>query len=174
MSREIRNLLAPVPEILREAGHTQRAEAMEAVLAPGGWRQLQAESGEGVFTTNVPLTIRESLRDAIKDASEKSPKTSNLSALVAEGYQKVLDGSWMPPKPAGPQRLAAGDRRVVLNVTLDNALRVRLRGQFDRLKQELGYKVTEGGTAVAYLRHRLSITDEVLAEYVQRLAESAE
>lgn len=174
MSREIRELLTPAPQILREAGHPRIAEAVEAVLAPGGWQELQAEGGEGVFTTNVPLTIRASLRDAIKDASKRSLKTRNLSALVSEGYGKVLEGSWMPPAPSRPQRMAPGDSRVVLNVTLDDKLRKDLRAQFGRLQEELGYKVTEGGTAVAYLRHRLSITDEVLAEYVQRLAESAE
>jgi hypothetical protein len=162
-----RELLTPVPQILREAGHPERAEALEAVLAPGGWKALQQE---GVFTTNVPLTIRASLRKAIEEASEKSPKTQNLSRLVAEGYEAVLDGSWVPPKALGPRPMAPGDSRVVLNVTLDDALRRRLRGEFARLKDELGYKVTEGGTAVAYLRHRLGITDEVLDSYVKRLA----
>jgi hypothetical protein len=164
---EIRELLTPVPQILREAGHLERAEAMEAVLAPGGWKELQQE---GVFTTNVPLSIRLSLRKAIEDASRKSPKTRNLSRLVAQGYEAVLDGSWEPPAPAGPQPMAPGDSRVILNVTLENALRERLRGEFDPLKERLGYKVTEGGTAVAYLRHRLGITDEVLDSYVKRLA----
>jgi hypothetical protein len=164
---EIRELLTPVPQILREAGHLERAEAMEAVLAPGGWKELQQE---GVFTTNVPLSIRASLRKAIEETSKKSPKTRNLSRLVAQGYEAVLDGSWVPPKASGPQPMAPGDSRVILNVVLDDALRRRLRREFDRLRGELGYKVTEGGTAVAYLRHRLGITDEVLDSYVKRLA----
>lgn len=170
MSRAIRELLTPAPQILREAGQPEMAKAMEAVLAPGGWKHLQADREEGVFTTNVPLTIRVSLRDAIKDASEKDPETMNLSRVVAEGYEKVLAGEWMPPAPGRPQRLAPGDSRAVLNVTLDDSLRHRLRTQFPRLKEQLGYKVTEGGTAVAYLRHRLGVTDDVLAEYVKRLA----
>jgi hypothetical protein len=140
-----RELLTPVPQILREAGHPERAEALEAVLAPGGWK-------------------------ALEEASEKSPKTQNLSRLVAEGYEAVLDGSWEPPAPAGPRPMAPGDSRVILNVTLENALRERLRAEFGPLKDRLGYKVTEGGTAVAYLRHRLGITDEVLDSYVKRLA----
>ncbi|MFF4527041.1 hypothetical protein [Streptomyces bluensis] len=125
--------------------------AVDAVLKPGGWTQLRED--EGVFTTNLPLTTRASVRDALTKAADM--KRESLSSLVTEGYQKVLAGEWMPPKPTRAGRHDPSDARAVLNVTVEDALRRDLRESFPRLMEDLGYRVTEGGTALAYLRHAL-------------------
>jgi hypothetical protein len=99
------------------------------------------------------LTTRASLRDALKTAAEKRRKT--LTSVVTKGFRDVLavDGTWTPPEPVKTEKIPASDRRVVLNVTIDDQLRKELRDALPRLSEELGYKVTEGGIAMAYLRH---------------------
>jgi hypothetical protein len=138
------------------------AAAVDAVLEPGGWTQLR--EAEGVFTTNLPITTRASVRDALKEAAKA--KRKSLTALVAEGHREVLAGTWTPPKPRRVVRRGesvANDPRVVLNVTVEDVLRQKLCGQLPSLEKELGYKVTEGGIALAYLRHRLGFVDQATA-----------
>lgn len=168
-TRELRETLAPAAPFLREHGKDEWADALESILAPGGWTHLRET--EGAFTENVPLTIRRSLRNALEDAAQKATKKQSLSSIVTEGIQRTLAGSWEPPAPAGRTAMAPGDKRVVLNVTVENSLLEQLRGgRMAALGAELGYTVTVSGISVAYLREKLGITDEVLAAYVKRLA----
>lgn len=125
------------------------AAAVDAILDPGGWTQIREE--EGAFTTNVPLTTRASVRDAIKKAAEKRRPRKTLSALVTEGFRKVLAGDWEPPQRGKASRIPAGDKRVVLNVTIEDALRQELSKALPALSERLGYPVTEGGIAMSYL-----------------------
>jgi hypothetical protein len=138
------------------------AAAVDAVLEPGGWTQLR--EAEGVFTTNLPITTRASVRDALKEAAKA--KRKSLTALVTEGHREVLAGTWDPPQSRRVVRRgesAANDPRVVLNVTVEDALRQQLRDRLPSLKDKLGYPVSEGGIALAYLRHRLGFVDEATA-----------
>ncbi len=138
------------------------AAAVDAVLEPGGWTQLR--ESEGVFTTNLPIRTLASVRQALKEAARVQRKS--LTALVTEGHREVLAGTWTPPQPRRVVRRGesvATDPHVNLNVTVDDALRRELRGRLPGLEKELGYKVTEGGTALAYLRHRLGLVDQVPA-----------
>lgn len=138
------------------------AAAVDAVLEPGGWTQLR--EAEGVFTTNLSITTRASVRDALKEAAKATRKS--LTALVTEGHREVLAGTWKPPQSRRADRRGksvANDPRVVLNVTVEDALRQELRSQLPRLERELGYTVTEGGIALAYLRHRLKLVDQATA-----------
>ncbi len=131
------------------------AAAVDAILEPGGWTQIRED--EGTFTTNLPLTTRASVRDALKKAAQMKRKT--LTALVTEGHREILAGTWTPPASRRVVRRgesAANDRRAVLNVTVDDALRRELRKRLPSLSDELGYTVTEGGSALAYLRYRLA------------------
>lgn len=127
------------------------AAAVDAILEPGGWTQIREE--EGAFTTNLPLTTRASLRDALKTAAKQRRKT--LTSVVTEGFRDVLavNGTWTPPQPGKTGKIPAGDHRAVLNVTINDQLRRELRAALPQLSEELGYKVTEGGIAIAYLRH---------------------
>ncbi|MFJ7297576.1 hypothetical protein [Streptomyces collinus] len=138
------------------------AAAVDAVMEPGGWTQLR--EAEGVYTTNLPITTRASVRDALKKAAKA--KRKSLTALVTEGHREVLAGTWTPPQSRRVVRRgesAAKDARVVLNVTVEDALRQELRKRLASLSDELGYTVTEGGIALAYLKHKLGIVDEALA-----------
>ncbi|MEW2402100.1 hypothetical protein [Streptomyces sp. NPDC046862] len=125
--------------------------AVDSILQPGGWTQLRED--EGAFTTNLPLTTRASERDALTKAADMKRRT--LSSLVTEGFRKVLAGEWMPPKTTRAGRHDPSDARVVLNVTVEDAVRQQLRDNFSRLAEGLGYRVTEGGTALAFLRYEL-------------------
>lgn len=170
-TREVREILAPTVPFLREQGKAEEADALESVLAPGGWTYLR--ESEGVFTENVPLTIRRSLRTALEDASRQEAKqgrVKSFSAIVTEGVQKTLDGSWTPPEPAGRTAMAPGDKRAVMNVVVAHSLLEELRGRLAGLGDGLGYTVTVSGIAIAYLRETLGVTDDVLAAYVKRLA----
>ncbi|MFE1451909.1 hypothetical protein [Streptomyces olivaceoviridis] len=166
--RELLDTLTPAVPFLREHGKGEWADALESVLAPGGWTHLR--EAEGAFTENVPLTIRRSLRDALEEAAAKSSKIQSLSAIVTEGCQRVLDGAWTPPRPAGRTAMASGDSRSVLNVTVDHDVLEQLRERLGSLGSQLGYRVTVSGIAIAYLREKLGVTDEVLASHVKRLA----
>jgi hypothetical protein len=125
--------------------------AVDAILKPGGWTQLRED--EGVFTTNLPLTTRKSLRDALKKAAER--KRESLTGVVTQGFGEVLAGTWTPPERGKSSPMAAGDSRAVLNVTIEDALRKKIQRALPRLSEELGYKVTEGGIAMSYLLKEL-------------------
>ena len=45
MARAIRNELKTAANHLRRDGHTKSADALEAVLEPGGWTMLREEEG---------------------------------------------------------------------------------------------------------------------------------
>jgi hypothetical protein len=153
----MRDRLTTAVRQLEEAGHKDSASAVKAVLEPGGWTMLREQ--DAPFTTNLPLTMRASLRDALKKAAEQQNRT--LTAVVAEGHRAVLDGTWTPPEPKRVARRgesAAADPRAVLNVTVDDALRKELRDRLPALSEEMGYKLTEGGIAIAYLKHKLGVT----------------
>lgn len=151
MARTMRDRLTTASARLREAGHADSADAVDAVLAPGGWTLLREQ--DAPFTTNLPLTMRSSLKAALKKAADEANVT--LTAVVTEGHRRVLDGSWQPPKATRVVRRGASaeeDPRAVLNVTVEDRLRKELRDRLPALSEELGYRLTEGGIAVAYLR----------------------
>ncbi len=152
MARTMRDRLTTAARQLEEAGHPDSAAAVSAVLAPGGWTLLREQ--DAPFTTNLPLTMRASLRDALKKAAEQRNVT--LTAVVTEGHRKVLDGEWVPSESQRVVRRGQSvvdDPRAVLNVTVQDSLRQQLRDSLPGLSEQLGYKLTEGGIAVAYLRH---------------------
>lgn len=162
----LRERLTVAARELKQAGHKDSAAAVDAVLAPGGWTLLREQ--DAPFTTNLPLTMRSSLKVALKKAAENRGVT--LTAVVTEGHRKVMDGTWIPPKPTRAGAAAPGDGRAVLNVTVEDALRTRLRDSLPSLSDDLGYNLTEGGIAVAYLkkyfateladlRHRLGLSE---------------
>lgn len=159
VARTLHERLKTAAHQLRQEGHTASADAVEAVLVPGAWTMLR--EGESAFTTNLPLTMNERLRDSLKRAADRQLK--NLSAVVAEGFRKVMDGSWTPPEPVRAQRGSVDhSKRVVLNVTIDDALRGEFREGLPVLQDELRYKrkLTEGGIAIAYMCHVLGVVDE--------------
>lgn len=139
-----------------EAADAERAAAgaaaVDAILDPGGWTQIREEEGE--FTTNLAVTTRASLRDALKKAAGMRRKT--LTALVTQGFREVLEGTWTPPQRGKASRIPTGDKRAVLNVTIEDALRKRVQRAAPDLSEELGYPVTEGGIAMAYLLKELA------------------
>ena len=160
MARTMRDCLKTASARLRDAGHTDSADAVDAVLAPGGWTLLREQ--DAAFTTNLPLTVRKSLKDALKKAADDQNVT--LTAVVTEGHRAVLDGTWTPPESRRIVRRgasAATDPRAVLNVTVDDSLRKELRERLPALSEELGYSkpLTEGGIAIAYLRYKLNVAD---------------
>lgn len=128
------------------------AAAVDAVLEPGGWSMLR--ESEGTFTTNLPLTTRKSVRDALKKAAQVRRRT--LTSLVTQGYREVLESTWTPPMRDKSGPIPAGDSRVVLNVTVEDVLRKEVRRRLPGLSERLGYAVTEGGIAMAYLLKELA------------------
>lgn len=170
MARTMRDRLTNAARQLEKAGHPDSAAAVSAVLAPGGWTLLREQ--DAAFTTNLPLTMRQSLRDALKAAAEQRNVT--LTAVVTEGQRKILEGSWTPPESSRVVRRgqsAAEDPRAVLNVTVDDSLRRELRDRLPDLSEELGYKLTEGGSSIAYLRHYFRAELDVLLPEKKTTAE---
>ena len=81
----------------------------------------------------------------------------SLSVVVAEGYQAVLDGEWMPPKVQRDRTRDSGYVRSVLNVRLDNALREQVRELLPQLTESAGYRVTESSIATFWMLEEFGI-----------------
>jgi hypothetical protein len=166
----MRDRLTTAARQLEEAGHPDSAAAVTAVLAPGGWTLLREQ--DAPFTTNLPLTMRKSLKDALKKAADQRNVT--LTAVVTEGHRRTLDGSWTPPEPVRVVRRgesAVNDPRAVLNVTVEDSLRGDLRKRLPVLSDELGYKLTEGGSSIAYLKEYFRAELDVLLPEKKTTAE---
>ncbi|WP_416520045.1 hypothetical protein [Streptomyces achromogenes] len=150
MRRPIRpEELTAVAQQLDKDGHKESAALIREVAGPDGWKRLRASYLSDIAETssNLPLTMDESLKFKLR--AEALRMNVSLSAVVAEGYQAVLHGEWMPPRV---QRSSpAGYVKSVLNVRLDNGLRERVRHLLPSLTESAGYRVTESSIAVSWM-----------------------
>ncbi|MEW1565802.1 hypothetical protein AB0454_22785 [Streptomyces sp. NPDC093509] len=148
----MRDRLLTAAQHLEDAGHTESAADVRAVVAPGGWTLLRAsDPKEASGGTNLPLTINRVLRDQLKAKADEFGVT--LGSVVADGFRKVLAGEWTPPQLV---RTTAPEK-VVLNVRVDGSLRAEINAQTAQLTETLGYRVTQSSIAVAWLAEELGV-----------------
>lgn len=136
---------------LDEAGHAASASLVREVAAPDGWKRLRAAAHSDMSQTssNLPLSVDESLKFKIR--AEALKMHVSLSVVVAEGYQAVLDGEWMPPQVRRSRSRETEYVKSVLNVRLSNDLREQVRAMLPELTQTAGYRVTESSIAVSWM-----------------------
>lgn len=152
MTRPIRpEALALAAQQLDQGGHTESAALVREVAAPDGWKRLRAASFADLSqsSSNLPLTVDESLKFKIRAAALKMDVA--LSTVVAEGYQAVLDGEWVPPQVRRNRSRDSEYVKSVLNVRLGNELREQVRAKLPELTEAAGYRVTESSIAVSWL-----------------------
>lgn len=135
-----REQLAEVPAWLRPEAPAYLAEAVSAVLAPGGWEQLKAtDPSRDEGSKNLPISLPVSLRDDIKAARKAEEeaalkagrKVVSLTAKVNEGFAAYLDGRFTPlARPA--RKTAQPEARANLNVTASALLQRQVKEKVQR------------------------------------------
>jgi hypothetical protein len=146
----MRDRLLTAAQRLENAGHPDSAADVRAVAAPGGWTMLRAkDTTESTAGTNLALTIDKDLRDQLKAKADEFGVT--LGSVVADGFRRVLDGEWLPPKLAP----GATANKVVLNVRVDDSLRKQIDARKLELSQQAGYRVTQSSIAIAWMAEDL-------------------
>lgn len=158
VASDLRARLKKAAAQLRTDGHPELSASVEAVLAPGGWSKLRADVVTAP-TSNFPLFMTVSLREALKDAADE--KDVSLGALVSEGFRAVVDGRWTPPAPVRAKRGSlAGEQKVNLNVRVEVAARAALEEKLPALSAEVGGKLSPTNVAIAWLREELGVEDQ--------------
>jgi hypothetical protein len=145
----IRSHLAQTAAYLKEAGQYDRAQPIEAVLAPGGWKELR--DSEDRSPKPLPVYISPELKTALEQASEEF--NWPLDALAEEGYRKVRDGEWLPPKRTRGQ----GGARAVLTVHVDDLLHRTVHEMLPELTKKAGHQVSHAGIVVSYICEELGV-----------------
>jgi hypothetical protein len=145
----LRPQLTETAAYLKEAGQYDMAQAVEAVIAPGGWKQLR--DSEGRLPKTLSVYMSPDLKAALVAASEEFHWP--LDALAEEAYRKVRDGEWLPPKTGRGE----GGTRAVLPVQVDREVHDQVHAMLPELTQQAGYRVSHAGIVVSYMCEELGI-----------------
>ncbi|MCX5000952.1 hypothetical protein [Streptomyces longwoodensis] len=132
---------------LKGEGHHVWADALETVLAPGGWEKLRQDSE----AKSLSISIDAELKKELLAAAEEFGVSLNL--LADQAYRKVLAGEWVPEK-AGQRKMT---RKAVLNVSVDASLRDAVRALLPGLTQEHGRRISEGAIVVRWACAELGV-----------------
>lgn len=100
------------------------AQAVETVLAPGGWVQLRDTDSIKPGSTPLQMKMAETDRDLIK------ARCKNIAADVNEGFARYLAGEFTPRpyvRSHGMWGASKGSRRVTLNTRSNEALTQQVR-----------------------------------------------
>lgn len=120
----IRATLTQASAKLSAVGSPGLAEAVDAVLAPGGWELLRGTDpsrSEGT-ERNLAINIPETIRDQIRAAVNEDPEMESVTAAVNHGFRLFLNGSFTPAGRQGRSVDGSG-ARVNLNVRPSGQMR---------------------------------------------------
>lgn len=151
MPGSIRDRLKTAAAFLREAEQYDSAAAVEAVLAPRGYRLLEEKRGGA---SPLTLSMTEYLKQALVAAGAEFDVV--FSGLAEEAYTAVVERGWVPPK-APRVRRGTGGSRAVLNVSIDAELRKRVQAMLPALSKKAGYEVLESNIALTYICDELGV-----------------
>jgi hypothetical protein len=144
----------------RTKTHKEAAEAIDAILAPGGWRLLRPKD-TGTGGSNLALGMDKDLKTALVAAAEA--KNASLSEDVSEGFRQFLAGQWTPDKPRRATRNSgATGSRTNLNVRPDGELRELVRQRLQTASAQAGWRITETHVAIGWLLHHYGIDPAAL------------
>ncbi|MEV8625270.1 hypothetical protein [Streptomyces sp. NPDC051079] len=131
------------------------ADAVDEILAPGGWQLLKPPATATGSGKNIAMPMPSAIRDDLKAAST----TASLSADANEALTKFLAGEFVPPTPARARRNSGATADTVnLNVRVDADLVQKVTDIAAERSDEYGWKVTPARIAAAYLlqKHEIS------------------
>jgi hypothetical protein len=159
VASDLRARLKQASDQLKADGHPEKAGAVDAVLAPGGWSKLRGETGARSVST-LAIYMTESLREALKEAADQ--KDVSLGALVTEGFQAAAEGRWTPPSEGwAPSSKGSVQRRVNLTVRVEASARKMLDEALPRLAREAERpRLTVTGVAIDWLIEELGVEDD--------------
>lgn len=130
------------------------AAAVESVTARRGWMLLKNTEETRGETSNLPVSVSELLRDAVK--AQAAEFGAVLAALAEEAYTKVLEEGWVPAEaPPGPDGTRGAKKN--LNLRVDDALRQQVRAKLPELSLKAGYKVSEAHLVLSHICDELGI-----------------
>ena len=122
-SPDLRTNLKAAATQLRQTKTPALAEAIDTVLAPGGWKALRNTDSVGTGD-NLSIRMIREFRDQVVAAARAAGDT--VTAGVNEGFALFLAGEFTPRPPAKGPAVAEADK-VNLNVRPNAALHGRVR-----------------------------------------------
>lgn len=159
MPSNLRDRLAAAAAQLKADGHDEHAAAVDAVLAPGGWRRVQAEPGTRPETSNLPVLVPKALRDRLQQTADDMDVS--LGPLATEGFRALAEGRWEPPAPVRAKRGSmANIQQVNLNMSVENDAREQAAALLPGLSEKFGRKVSLAHVALSWLREELGVEDD--------------
>lgn len=153
----VRARLTVASDRLRESGDPDLAEAIDAVTAPRGWELLKKPAKETTADPNMALWMNKAIKDAIHAKARAAG--DSLPDVVDEGFRAFLAGDFVPAKPLRSARGSATPKDN-LNVRPSKELRDQVEALCPERSAELGWKVTPGLVAAAWLYEEYGITDD--------------
>jgi hypothetical protein len=168
----IRARLTVAADRLRDGGDKDLAEAVDAVLAPRGWELLKKPASRANTEPNMALFMNKAIKTALEakaraEAAEEAERTGGkpkaaatvLAAVVNQGFEAFLAGEFVPAKPVRSVRGTSVEKSN-LNIGPSKALRDQVEKLCPALSAELGWEVTPGRVAMAWLYSEYGITDD--------------
>lgn len=150
MAGSLRDQLTATAAHLKKEGQHEYANAVESVLAPGGWEKLRKATASG---SSRPLSISmdAELKKALEDAAEEFGVSLNL--LTDEAYRKVLAGEWLPPK-TGQRPLK---EKKILNVSVSTELFDQVQEMLAPLSKEHKRRISNAAIVVRWACAELGV-----------------
>ena len=156
----------------RNEADADLAETVDAILAPRGWELLKKPAKPTTAEPNVALWMNKSIKEYLeakarqeaKDEAEETGQPAKdaatiLAAVVNEGWEKFLSGEFKPQKPLRSARGSATPK-MNLNVRPKESLGQQVQAVCPAKSKELGWEVTPGLVAMAWLYSEYGITDD--------------
>ncbi|WP_042174597.1 hypothetical protein [Streptomyces sp. NBRC 110035] len=153
----VRARLTVASDRLRQSGDEDLAEAIDAVTAPRGWELLKKPVKETAADPNMALWMNKTIKDAILAASRVAG--DSLPDVVDQGFRAFIAGDFVPAKPLRSARGSATPKDN-LNVRPSKTLRDQVEALCPAKSTELGWQVTPGLVAAAWLYEEYGITDD--------------
>lgn len=148
------------------------AETIDALLAPRGWEILRPSARQEDADPNLAIWMNRSIKEFLEakaglearaEAEEsgqpaKAPGTV-LARVIDEGFRAFLEGRFVPERPLRSARGSATEKQN-LNVRPSKALRDAVQEVCPAKSKELGWPVTPGLVAAAWLYSEYGITED--------------
>ncbi|MGW0948454.1 hypothetical protein ACWD4O_38690 [Streptomyces sp. NPDC002623] len=153
----VRARLTVLADRLHTGGDNDLAEAVDAVLAPRGWELLRKPEKVTAADRNMAIAMNKTVKAAIYRMAEEAGE--NLARVVDEGFRQFIAGAFVPAKPLRSVRNSQTVKEN-LNIRPSDQLRDGVQALCPARSQELGWTVTPGLVAAAWLYEEYGITDD--------------